>query len=77
MIYAKTGFTVIGKISKTRKLSGNLINPLTFTKNQGIFRELGTASGIFHWNQGIFRDESAPFMFEYDTCKRSPNLGWL
>ena len=71
------GFTAISKISKIRELSGNLKNSLIFTKNQGIVREYGTASGIFHCNQGIFRDKSAPFVFEDDTWKRCPNLGWL
>ena len=71
------GFTVISKISKIRELSGNLKNSLIFTKNQGIVREFGTASGIFHCNQGIFIDESALFVFEYDTWKCSPDLGWL
>ena len=57
-------FTAICKISKIRELSGNLKNSLIFTKNQGIVREFGTASGIFHCNQGIFRDKSAPFVFK-------------
>ena len=44
------GFTAIKKI---RELSGNLKNSLIFTKNQGVVREFGTASGIFHCNQGF------------------------
>ena len=71
------GFTVISKIRKIRELSGNLKNSLIFTKNQGIVGEFGTASGIFHSDRGIFRDESAPFVVKCDTWKRSPNLGWL
>ena len=70
-------FTAISKISKIRELSGNLKNSLIFTKSQGIVSESGTASGIFRCNQGIFRDESALFVFEYDVWKHSPNLGWL
>ena len=71
------GFTAISKIHKIRELWGNLKSSLIFTKNQGTVRESGTASGIFHCIQGIFREESAPFVFKCDTWKRSPNLGWL
>ena len=73
----RSGFTAISETSKIKELLGNLKNYLIFTKIQGIVREFGTASGVFHCNQGVFRDDSAPLVAKCDTWKHSPNLGWL